>query len=75
MKIMINKIPKVPFISENEKNYPETKQGKKQIDTIKKIRNRKEKKCTIKRKQTEKTKYEQKSKNEKRKLKQMKNQN
>ena len=53
MKIMINKIPKVPFISENEKNYPETKQGKKQIDTIKKIRNRKEKKCTIKRKQTE----------------------
>ena len=58
-----------------KKNYHETKQRKKQIDAIKKIRNRKEKKYTIKRKQTEKTKYEQKSKNEKRKLKRMKNQN
>ena len=66
---MINKIPKVPFISENEKNYHETKQGKKQTDTIKKIRNRKEKKYTIERKETEKTKYEQKSKKEERKLK------
>lgn len=71
-KIIINKTPKVPFLSENEKYCHETKQGKKQADTTKKIRNRKEKKWPIKRKQTEKTKYEQKSK---KRRKQMKNQN